>query len=185
MNPIFFKKRVLEQIESRWDRMYRVAYAWTHDPHLSRDLVQETASRAIRKYKQLQDIQALDAWLFRILSNCWYDVCRQNKHLQELTDEHQLVDYRTPETDQYQNEVVRKVQSALTQLPLEQRQIITLIDLEGFSYSEVAEIVGVPIGTVMSRVCRARNKLKVVFETMDITSKPNAVKSSEHVRRIK
>ena len=180
---IFAKKRFLDQLQARWQRLYRVAYSWTHDPHLSSDLVQETLARAIDKRKQLKDIEALDAWLFRILSNCWYDVCRQNKYLQELPDENTLVCEATPEADQYHRELVNKVQRAVMQLPIEQRQIVTLVDLEGFSYAEVAKIVDAPVGTVMSRLCRARNKLKSYLDELDVSMDSDS--QSDKLRRVK
>lgn len=182
---MFGKNRFLAQVESSWDRLYRLAYSWTHDTHLSRDLVQETISRAIVKRKQLKNMEALDAWLFRILSNCWYDVCRQNKYLRELPEMEEPVTNETPETDRYRQEVINKVQRAIIKLPMEQRQIVTLVDLEGFSYSEVADIVNVPIGTVMSRLCRARNKLKIYLDEMDTQNNSNGEPHGDNVRRIR
>lgn len=182
---MFGKSRFLERVESSWQRLYRVAYSWTHDTHLSRDLVQETISRAISKRKQLKNLDALDAWLFRILSNCWHDVCRENKHLQDLPEAEEPVSKDSPEKDRYRQEVIAKVQKAVIQLPFEQRQIVTLVDLEGFSYSQVAEIVNVPIGTVMSRLCRARTKLKVLLDEISTDQNRNADGRSDNVRRIR
>lgn len=183
---MFGKNRFLKQLESKWKRLYRLAYSWTHDPHLARDLVQETMSRAISKHKQLKDLGALDSWLFKILVNCWHDVCRQNKHLQPLLDADELVNNYTPDMDRYRYEVIKKVHSAIVKLPMEQRQIITLIDLEGLSYSEVANIMEVPMGTVMSRLCRARNKLKTHLGELKSQDKVGATdKYGDNVRRIK
>lgn len=177
---MFSRKRFMELVEASWPRLYRVAYSWTHDAHLSRDLVQEAVSRAIAKHKQLKDIEYLNPWLFRILSNCWMDVCRQKKYVEEWDESLPLQTQDTPEVQQHHREIKNRVHRAMSRLPMEQRQVVTLVDLEGFSYSEVAEIVNVPVGTVMSRLCRARNKLRTYLETEPVHESTNAT-----VRRIK
>ena len=150
------------QLKARWIRLYRVAYAWCHDPDLASDLVQEAMQKAIKKHHQLQSEQALDAWLFRILTNCWRDHCRSSQRQRETSmhDELQIDDEQQQTDDSERALVVTQVRKAVSQLTLDQREVVTLVDLEGMAYSEVAEILDIPIGTVMSRLCRARRQLR-------------------------
>ena len=140
-------------------RLFRTAFVWTKSRELADDLVQETATKALRKAKQLRDINALDAWLFRIMMNCWRDYLRQNPSTEDI-DNHEIPTENTPETDNSRSELVRLVRFAVGQLPDTFRHTIMLVDLEGFSYVETAEILNVPVGTVMSRLSRARSRLR-------------------------
>ena len=147
------------QLEEARARLYRVAYSWCHSAALADDLVQETMVKAYRKADQLRDPKAGQAWLFSILSNCYNDHFRRNRETEDI-DNVTLVDDTTPETETDQLQVVDNVRKAVAMLSEGQRQVMTLVDLEGFSYNEVSEILNIPIGTVMSRLCRARNALK-------------------------
>lgn len=147
------------RLETSRDRLYRMAYAWSHDPDLADDLVQEALAKALKNSDKIRDHAALDAWLFRILSNCWHDHFRRQRDMVEI-EENDHVHELTPERLHATQEIVHSVRNAIGELPMGQRQVVTLVDLEGFSYAEVAEILGIPAGTVMSRLCRARRALK-------------------------
>ena len=141
------------------DRLYRIAYAWTHNPDLADDLVQQTMCKALSNQRQLRDPGAAEAWLFRIMSNCLKDYHRAKREV--LTDtELVVVDTVTPELQTEERQLVRKVRRAVQKLPLAQCQVITLVDLEGFTYASVSEILEIPVGTVMSRLCRGRRALR-------------------------
>jgi RNA polymerase sigma-70 factor (ECF subfamily) len=141
------------------DRLYRMAYAWTHNSHLADDLVQQALCKALSNQRQLKDPGAAEAWLFRILSNCLKDHYRAKREV--LTaDELVIVDDRTPEHESEEQQLVGKVRDAVAKLPLAQCQVITLVDLEGFTYASVSEILEIPVGTVMSRLCRGRRALR-------------------------
>ena len=141
------------------DRLYRMAYAWTHNPHLADDLVQQTVSKALSNQRQLRDMSAAEAWLFRILSNCLKDHYRAKREVLS-PDELVIRDDRTPEKETDQLQLIDTVRRAVQSLPLAQCQVITLVDLEGFTYASVAEILEIPVGTVMSRLCRGRRALR-------------------------
>jgi RNA polymerase sigma-70 factor, ECF subfamily len=143
-------------------RLYRVAYAWCHHPALADDLVQETLTKALRKSAQLRDPKARDAWLFTILANCYRDHFRKLRDMDDI-DEIEISHDTTPETESSRTEIVSLVRTTVGRLPEGQRQVVTLVDLEGFSYVEVSQILDVPIGTVMSRLCRARNAMKAML----------------------
>lgn len=149
-------RKLLEESRSQ---LYRVAYSWCRDAALADDVVQETLIKAYKKSDQLRDPKAARSWLFSILSNCYNDHYRRNRETEDI-DNVTIVDNRTPETETRQLQIVDKVRNAVDLLGEGQRQVITLVDLEGFSYVEVATILNIPIGTVMSRLCRARKSLK-------------------------
>lgn len=141
------------------DRLYRMAYAWTHDPYLADDLVQQTLYKALNNQRQLKDLGAAEAWLFRILSNCLKDHYRAKREFLS-PDELVVADRESPERQTEKQQLVEKVRRAVHKLPLAQCQVVTLVDLEGFAYAAVAEILEIPVGTVMSRLCRGRRALK-------------------------
>ena len=147
------------------------------------DLVQETLEKALKKSSQLREPAAMETWLFSILTNCWRDHFRRTKDTVDIDDipfEHEV----TPEHEHQQHQVVTQVRAAIDTLPLGQRQVLTLVDLEGCSYIEVANILGVPVGTVMSRLCRARRALKASLLDSDlIKHDPN--ETAQRIRRIK
>jgi RNA polymerase sigma-70 factor (ECF subfamily) len=174
-------------LEAHRVRLYRVAYAWTHQPALADDLVQETLTKALVKCSQLRDPQAGEAWLYTILANCYRDHFRRSRDTDDV-DEHELADEaRTPEEASGALDITTKVRAAIARLPEGQRQVVTLVDLEGFSYIEVARILDVPIGTVMSRLCRARTALKELLAHLRSggESDNNTNGASAHLRRVK
>jgi RNA polymerase sigma-70 factor (ECF subfamily) len=141
------------------ERLYRMAFAWTHDPHLADDLVQQTLVKALGKQKQLRELAAAEAWLFRILSNCLKDHYRAKRE-EVPADDLVIPRSGTPDRMSEQQQLVEMVQHAVRQLPLAQCQVVTLVDLEGFAYATVATILDIPVGTVMSRLCRGRRALR-------------------------
>lgn len=151
-----------KRLEGYRARLYRLAYAWTHNRALAEDLAQETLMRAWRKRAQLRQAGAEKAWLFRILANCHADHLRRQREAEDI-EAAGLVDGSNPEAENERHALVGRVRAAIAALPAAQRQIVTLVDLEGFSYADVAAIVGVPVGTVMSRLCRARKALRLAL----------------------
>jgi RNA polymerase sigma-70 factor, ECF subfamily len=147
------------EFAARRNKLYRIAYSWCHDAALADDLVQETIYKAIKNASRLRDVETLDTWLYRILFNCWQDYLRvkgRNVEFIEVHDEAQL-----EQADNYQqSQIVERVRRSIEQLPLPLREVVTLADFAGFSYAEIAEIIDIPIGTVMSRLFRARQNLK-------------------------
>jgi RNA polymerase sigma-70 factor (ECF subfamily) len=167
-----------QHLGERWPRLYRVAYSWCHDPQLSKDLVQETVMKALKNSHQLKDKNLLDTWLFRILVNCWRDFCRQKRDNVEV-NEADLYHNDSPEEENHRMNVVNRVRKAVSELSREHREIVSLIDLEQMSYKDVADVLDLPIGTVMSRLCRARRQLKEVLRDLDLNA------HQPRIRRIK
>lgn len=172
-----FKKRV----SNSRDRLYRMAFAWTHDPYLADDLVQQTICKALSNQKQLKDLASAEGWLFRILSNCLKDHYRSRRDTVS-TDEIVLANHRTPEDESEEQQLVNSVRRAVGQLPLAQCQVITLVDLEGFTYAAVAETLEIPVGTVMSRLCRGRRALREFLEDVRPRERKNQTTILQRVK---
>ena len=155
-------RRFEEKLGESRPRLLRLAYSWCHNRALSDDLVQDTLAKALVKHKQLRDPDLLNGWLCRILANGWHDYLRQRREVTDIDDvpETDLPAAESPEDGYQQNQIILRVRQAVGELPLGQREVITLVDLEECSYSEVATILDIPIGTVMSRLSRARYALK-------------------------
>jgi RNA polymerase sigma-70 factor (ECF subfamily) len=168
-------------LEQKRARLYRLAYAWCHNAALADDLVQDTLTKALQKAGQLRDQNAQDAWLFSILANCYRDHFRRTRDMDDI-DDVELSHDLSPETETMRDQVVDRVRAAIARLPEGQRQVVTLVDLEGFSYVEVAQILQIPSGTVMSRLCRARAALKTML--FDELQQQKATKGML-IRRIK
>lgn len=147
------------EIEAMWRHLYRVAYAWCHDPHLAADLVQETLAKALKKQHQLRDRAALRGWLFAILVNGWRDHCRRAR---ERPETESIASESEPATEPAAEgiEILDRVRRAVAALSPEHREVLTLVALEGMAYDEAARALAIPIGTVTSRLCRAREILR-------------------------
>lgn len=144
--------------ESR-DRLYRVALAWSGDKMLADDLVQEAITAGIVNSHQLRDEKRLFVWLYSILNNSWCKYLRNKKLQIELDDDFADEERSGPFKSCEESETVLRVRRAVATLPPDQSQVIALVDLEGLSYCEVSETLNIPIGTVMSRLHRARKNL--------------------------
>lgn len=153
------------EIERSRDMLRRMAYAWCHDAALADDLAQLAVEKALRASAQLRDPARLRAWLLQILANCLRDHHRESREFVDLDSVAELVadEGDSPEEKRASAELAGRVRRAVAALPLGQRQVVTLVDLEECSYSEAAEILAIPVGTVMSRLCRARQALKAAL----------------------
>ena len=153
------QRRLKNRIADLRPQLYRTAYAWCHDPARADDLVHEALVKAISRLRSLQDEDALKPWLFRIMTNCHRDWLRRQKDTVDVY-EAELPCEDCPEMNAERAATVKSVREAVRGLSDDQRKVLTLVDLEGFSYGEVAGILELPIGTVMSRLSRARQQLK-------------------------
>jgi RNA polymerase sigma-70 factor, ECF subfamily len=125
------------------------------------DLVQSTLERALERLEQWQPGTRLDSWLYRIAQNLWFDQGRARRRRGVVADVEELEavagsDGRTTTEAEL---TLRDTQRALSELPDEQRAVVLLVSVDGMSYAEAAESLEVPIGTVMSRLARARRAL--------------------------
>jgi len=163
IRSIFWRSAAIKrEIEGSREALYRMAYAWCRDAALADDLTQTAVEKALRGAAQLRDETRLKAWLFRILANCLRDHARARRgHVELESVEDTIADGGpTPEEARASAELAQRVRRAVGELPVGQRQVLTLVDLEGCTYGEVGEILEIPVGTVMSRLCRARQALR-------------------------
>ena len=162
-----FEKEFLPHIDS----MYNFAYRITFDEDDAKDLVQETYLKAYRFIDSFQEGTNAKAWLFRILKNSFINEFRK-KSKEPAKVDYQEVEtfYNSEDVDEaitsdlrveaVQEMIGDEVSNALNSLAVDFRTVIILCDLEGFTYEEMAKILDIPIGTVRSRLHRARNLLK-------------------------
>ncbi len=153
-------------IESLRPVLYRIAYAWCHDAALADDLVQDTLSKAWVRRAQLREAAALKSWTVAIMHHCWIDHLRTRRDFDNVDDWEDTLESAadTPEASCNREQVIACVRDAVARLPMAQRQVLTLVDLEEFGYAEVARILDIPVGTVMSRLSRARAGLKIILD---------------------
>ncbi|MEO5694213.1 MAG: RNA polymerase sigma factor [Usitatibacter sp.] len=164
---VFATRALRARAEALRPRMYRVALAWTHDPAAADDLVQESLARALERIGQLREAARLEAWIFRIMANCWRDALRARHETLDLDEIAELLESGEPGPEQLHAsfQLAQRVRAAVGRLPLGQRQVVALVDLGEFSYADAAAILEVPVGTVMSRLCRARELLRRLLAT--------------------
>ncbi|MBI3948061.1 MAG: sigma-70 family RNA polymerase sigma factor [Armatimonadetes bacterium] len=156
------------------DALYRSALRMTRNEADAEDLVQDTLLRAFQFFHQFQSGSNFRAWVFKILSNTFINQYRRRSRQPETVSYDggedfylysQLVENRDSEWGDPEKLVLNKLQyedilAAIDRLPDDYRIAVTLSDVEGFSYKEIAEIVGCPIGTVRSRLNRGRRLLQ-------------------------
>jgi RNA polymerase sigma-70 factor (ECF subfamily) len=142
-------------------RLRRFALVLCRSQPLADDLVQGACERALANAGSWTPGTKFDAWMFRILRNYWIDHLRRMRtegKTEDVSMQTQLIG--DPGEGPILNRLVlSEVQRAIDSLPLEQREVLVLVCADDLSYREVAEVLGVPIGTVMSRLARARKRL--------------------------
>jgi RNA polymerase sigma-70 factor (ECF subfamily) len=163
---IINKRYFRGELEKRRELLYRLAYSWCHNPALADDLVQDAMVKALKNARQLKDAAAIKGWLSKILANCWYDHLRRTRETVDL-DNLPYEETASSGDEHEQQDIVSRVRAMIAELPVGQRQVITLVDLAGFSYAEISHILDIPVGTVMSRISRARKALKAKLADYD------------------
>jgi RNA polymerase sigma-70 factor (ECF subfamily) len=147
-------------IEEQIPRLRRYARALTHNRDRADDLVQDTLARALVKEDLWQPGTDLRAWLFTIMHNQNVNNVRRDSRESTVVDIEQVSATLAAPTDASACREMIELESALARLPSPQRQVILLVGLEGMSYEESAGILGIPIGTVRSRLSRGRDDLR-------------------------
>lgn len=162
-----FEEEFLPQIDS----LYTFAYHLTYNEEDANDLVQETYLKAYRFIDKYIEGTNAKAWLFKILKNVFINQYRRKSKQPTKVDYEEIVTYQDEEDSQYssyldlreemfQEMMGDEVTNAINSLPVDFRVVILLCDIEGFTYEEISKIIDIPIGTVRSRLHRARNMLK-------------------------
>jgi RNA polymerase sigma-70 factor, ECF subfamily len=168
------------------DGLYSYAMVLSRSATEAEDLVQETCLRAIRGLERLRPDSNVKGWLFTILRNIWLNRVRHLRTGPEMVelypDGSEAIDPVDPAEDAhtiYVEKVTREqVRAAILQLPVEFREIIILREYEELSYQEIADLLACPIGTVMSRLARARSRLRELLPAAWLTL-PSAGKGTD------
>ncbi len=149
------------------DQLYSTAKYWTRSEADAADLVQETYLRAFKGFGGFEKGTNLRAWLFRIMKNAHLNMIRKEKTSPQTQDvEEEVAINLSPTNASYLDTLTSKqVEDAISELPQSQKEALLLVELEGFSYKEAADILSIPVGTIMSRLSRARKTLaNVLYE---------------------
>ena len=177
------------------DSLYGAALRMTRNPADAEDLVQETMLRAYRSFRSFEPGTNLKAWLFRILTNAYINIYRKKQREPQKVSADELEEFdlyqelksrdpqfqETPETIVLDSLVDTDIIEAIDDLPEQFRLAVMLSDVEGFSYAEMAEIMDVPMGTVMSRLHRGRKTLQK--RLWDVAREKGIVKGSSDGER--
>ena len=148
------------RLEEQMPRLRRYARALTRDVNRADDLVQDTLVRALAKQHLWQAGTNLRAWLFTLMHNQHVNDVRRSNREGGNIDVDDMASVLVANTDPTASRQLHELERALNRLPLEQRESILLVGLEGLRYDEAASILGVPIGTVRSRLSRGREALR-------------------------
>jgi len=166
------RKRFEDDALQYMNQLYSAALRYTKNPADAQDLVQDTYAKAYVSFHQFEPGTNLKAWLYRILTTTFINTYRKDQRRPKQSDQEledwQIADASSHTSDQGKSaeDVALEhlpdsdIKRALAEIPEEFRIAVYLADLEGFSYKEIAEIVGVPTGTVMSRLHRGRKQLR-------------------------
>ena len=157
-----------------FDSLYNFARWLAHSSNEAEDLVQETYLKALRRFSSFQPGTNFRAWMFQILRNTFLSSCsrldrRMTVAMDSEGDGPELaVDIETPETILLHRLNSQLVQKAIEDLPVHYRETLLLCDVEEMSYQEIATVLSIPIGTVMSRLARARKAVRETLHRQEI-----------------
>ena len=166
------KKRFERDALQYMNPLYAAAMRYTKNPEDAQDLVQDTYAKAYTSFHQFEPGTNLKAWLYRVLTTTFINTYRKDQRRPQTSDS-ELEDWQIAEASSHTSDQGKStedvvlenlpdsdIKNALAEIPEEFRMAVFLADVEGFSYKEIAEIVGVPAGTVMSRLHRGRKQLR-------------------------
>ena len=162
-------------LEPHIPALRRYAWALTRDGEGADDLVQDCLERAVGRWHLRRREGDLRAWLFAILHNLFVDALRRRRREGLKVDLDDLAFVATAATEQDSGLAVRDILACLDLLSAEQRAVILLVGVEDLSYEAAARVLGVPIGTVMSRLSRGRERLRMLLQA----------EPAHHLRRVK
>ena len=158
-------------------QLRRYARALVNGADVADDLVQDALERAWARRDQWDTRREIKPWLFTVLHNVYVNDVRRYKRMPSMVDYPELENVAAASSDEPMELTITDLQRALDEISEEHREVLLLVGLEQFSYKEAAEVLGVPLGTVMSRLTRARKRLR---ELMTDPTMPMAV-----IRRVK
>ena len=160
------------EIAAHIPRLRRYARALAGDSQRADDLVQDTLERALAKFHLWRRGSDMRAWMFAIMHNVFINQLKARREL-ELDEAAEARLESAPRSDPLE---LRDLDAALGRLPVEQREVLLLVGLEQLSYAETSQALGVPIGTVMSRLSRGRERLRALMAGTAVSTNLKVVK---------
>ncbi len=153
-----------EALVAHLPALRRYAVSLVGNAALADDLVQDCIERALRQSSQLRELPRIAGWLRRILHNLYIDEIRRDRTRGKQSDLDELADQLELSVPAPERDAVRDISKAMNHLSLEHREILLLVSVEELNYREIAEELGIPLGTVMSRLARARDHLRNIMQ---------------------
>ncbi len=181
---LWARNRLEDRINALMPRLYAISRSWGCMSDVCDDLIQETVTIALAKQDQLRDPEALDCWMIRILVNTHRQYIRKSKWLTTL-DQTELVDDMEPTYHLESNHTVERVRMGIQALSDEHRKVLVLVDMEGINYRDTADVLDIKIGTVMSRLARARKRLRKLLSEDDLLETESIAKNRNILRSVK
>ena len=156
-----------DELVATLPRLRRYARLLVGDRSRADDLVQDTLARAIERESSFRTGQNLRAWLFALMHNLFVDGLRNREAIDWSADPETAPEPTGSASDPVQ---LREIHDALEKLPVDQRAVLVLVGLEGLRYREAADVLGLPLGTVMSRLARAREKMQELLGEVSLAA---------------
>ena len=153
-----------EALVAHLPALRRYAVSLIGNTALADDLVQDCVERALRQSSQLRELPRIAGWLRRILHNLYIDEIRRRRAKGKEEDVSEFADILELSVPASDHDAMHDLAKAMNQLSLEHREILLLVSVEGLNYREIAEELGIPQGTVMSRLARARSRLRSIMQ---------------------
>jgi RNA polymerase sigma-70 factor (ECF subfamily) len=148
----------------------RYAVSLVGNAAMADDLVQDCIERALRQSAQLRELPRIAGWLRRILHNLYIDEMRRGRNRGKERDLDEFADHLELSVPASDRDAVRDLSKALDQLSVEHREILLLVSVEELNYREISEELGIPQGTVMSRLARARDRLRSIMQNEEVVA---------------
>ena len=163
-----------QQLVALLPRLRRFAYSLTGSTDEGDDIVQSACERALNRVHQWQPGTRLDSWMFRIIQTTWIDRLRAKRVRGEDQDQDVLETLVGDDGRRLTESrlMLSRVRQAIARLPEDQRAVLVLVAVDGLSYREAADILDIPLGTVMSRLARARRRLHELLNETNIVAFP-------------
>ena len=161
------------ELRSLVPRLRRFGHALTGSADDGDDLVQDALEKALSREAQFHEGTRLDSWMYKIMQNAWIDqkrsAARRRQVIEPMSDD--VVAIGEDGRDAFDSRInLRQVREAMLRLHPDERSVLALVSIEGQTYREAAETLGIPIGTVMSRLSRARSRLLQLLDGVDPVS---------------
>jgi len=158
------------ELRSLIPRLRRFGHALTGSADDGDDLVQDALEKALSREAQFNEGTRLDSWMYKIMQNAWIDkkrsAARQRLVVQPMDDDTNAIG--EDGWDSFDSRInLRQVREMMERLHVDERSVLALVSIEGQTYQQAAETLGIPMGTVMSRLARARNKLLLLLEGLN------------------